>query len=250
MFALANNQKLVNKFGNEMISKLVSSPNKADSYELSPSLCKIYENRLKIDFFNRENKNFLHFHYISPQELNNKETKLTLDRYLSYDPNIISLFNSQQAKSSRLNFKLNAYIDRLTISLNDDNILSASNQIEILRLTSRGISACLKRFSLSPSSSSLMNVQFKCRMLQLDNQMFENEDDIEPVLGSAQQFKYDFPVIFIPRDEFKSSAVSKFTKSYDQLRASINNSAIFLDVKVFLSFLIIFLTSKSKLKSL
>jgi vacuolar protein sorting-associated protein 13B len=226
MFALANNKKLENKIGH-----LISN----DVYELSPSLCKIYEKSLIIDFFNKENKSYLKFNYTSPVELNesNKETKFTIERHLfaDNDPNKNQLKNQL---TSKLNFRLNAHVERFTLALNDDNILSSSNQIEILRLTGERVSLCAKRFDLV--TSSLMSVNLKCMNVQLDNQMFDNENYIDTELN-GQQLKYDFPVIFLPREESKAGGGSRFTKSFDQTRV-LNNPHIdsaFLDVKLILA---------------
>jgi vacuolar protein sorting-associated protein 13B len=65
--------------------------------------------------------------------------------------------------------------------------------------------------------------------MQLDNQMFDCEDDIESASttngpqnqqqNQPPQLKYDFPVIFLPRSEFKCPlSWPRFTRSVDQMR--------------------------------
>jgi vacuolar protein sorting-associated protein 13B len=227
MFALANNKKLENKVGTAIST---------DIYELSPSLCKIYEKSLTIDFFNKENRSFLKFNFKSPSELNesNKETKFTIERHLFAlnDPKQDQMFHKQL--HSRLNLRLNAFVERFTLALNDDNILSSSNQIEILRLTSERVCLCVKKFDLV--ASSLMSVNLKCMSVQLDNQMFDNESDMDAGL-SGQQLKYDFPVVFLPREETKVTNWARFSRSFDQIRAlkSVCSDSTFLNVKLILA---------------
>lgn len=231
MFAVVNNKKLANKLEHGVVS--------SNNYEMSQTLCKIFEKNLLVEFYS-SSKCFLKFNYSSCdiESDDNTPAKLTANRILrDPDTKVERDTNSFYSKTD-LTLKLRA--DKISIALNDDNLLSMFNQVEILRLTVDSIDVKFKKY-LTNASEWLYISRIRCSCLQLDNQMFANEscfDSSEQSNGGQQQtlvLKYDFPVVFVPRVIEKSSLKSyKFTKTIDQIRKSpsVNN---FLDISLVLA---------------
>jgi hypothetical protein len=242
MFGLAYNKKLDTKLNISHASHF--------AYELSPNLSKIYETNFEIDFFNRENRSKMcTFFYLSPENdqfqslSSDNQTKLRIDRFLSTEDRNSFKFHSKIVENkSEISITLNACIDRLTLALNDDDYLSNVHQTEILRLTSENIHLRMKQYLLGDNldKNTLVTVKMKCQNLQLDNQLFDNEEIVQ-IEENNIQLKYDFPVIFLPREEFlldlqKTKKKIRFTKSFDIFR-DVNlddNFSSFIAVKFIL----------------
>ena len=199
MFGLVNNSKL---------DKYDLVIDRQKPFELSPNLCRLYENNFEVGL---EIKTKLKFNYLGNQ-LDNLN-QINVHRHLT-DRSKDELFSSllladEPAKPDfYTDFRINLNIDRLTLALNDD-YLSQTYQTEILRLTSDCFNLNVKQLKskheradsvLGKQLDKQLIVYLNCQHFQLDNQMFDldqnNSDDNLAV--SAQ--KYDFPVIFIPRE--------------------------------------------------
>ena len=210
-------------------------------FDLSPNLCRLYETKHEITFEYDKNTKL---YYSAPP---NSSNQLNANRFITNNHNEFqnyldqfSIFTSTRCLT-KSKFRLNLNIDCLTLALNDD----CSSQIyltEILRLRSDKIS-----FSVDKSNQN-MNEQFfvkaSCQHLQLDNQLFSMDETIfydnTDLTKSAQ--KFDFPVIFIPRDNGSNNLNRKstinFFKSHDSLRYNknfrTNDSKKFAELKIVL----------------
>jgi hypothetical protein len=147
MFAVANNKRLEGRLG---------GGSSLEPYELSPSLCRVYERSLQIDFFNKENKNVVKFEYVAPDAIDESDrtTRVTVERRLISSWTLTNRQAVAKASAaSRLGLKLSACVDKITVALNDDNVLSNVQQIEVLRLTTERVCLSLKRFDLASGKS-------------------------------------------------------------------------------------------------
>ena len=184
---------------------LVSDKNKKNfnfdgkPFELSPNLCRMYDSNFEVGF---ERKHLPTFYYLG----NSLDTlnQVNVNRYLTHENSEVFFGNKTKAQFfNQLKVKLS--IERLTLALNDD-YLSQVYQTEIVRLTCDCLSLGVEQLKLSGQDSSFsgqqlhrkMLVNMSCTHFQLDNQMFDLELD-----ESFSSQKYDFPVIFLPREVSK-----------------------------------------------
>ena len=163
---------------------------------LSQTLCKIYDEKLKVVFDQDQ------FFYLRQN---------STIRVLSHEEDLEENFIDQTLFQK---FLLNLNINRLTLAINDD-LVSNFNQVEVLRLSID---------KLQVKMNQNLEVKINLFHLQLDNQMYDNE-------------KYDFPVIFIPREMncLKSSSIN-FSSVYPLDKN--NNSYLFepfLNIKLSLN---------------
>ena len=151
--------------------------------ELSPNMCRLYESQFEISF---EHDLTLKLNYLAGEleEASNVSNRFITDNYTD-------TLNPTNPTGSSTQFKFGLNIERLTLALNDD-YKSRTCQTEILRLTSDQVCVCFQRDSVQPAQ-----LEFSCSHLQLDNQMFDSEEQSPGVSLLTQ--KYDFPVIFMPR---------------------------------------------------
>ena len=167
---------------NEQVFLMVAVMREAQ-LELSPNMCRLYESQFEISF---EHDLTLKLRYLEGElvEASNVSNRFITDNYTDK----LNLTNSTRS-SSQIMLSIN--IERLTLALNDD-YKSRTCQTEILRLTSDQVCMGFQRDSVQPAQ-----LVFSCSHLQLDNQMFDSEEQPPGMSFSTQ--KYDFPVIFMPR---------------------------------------------------
>jgi hypothetical protein len=228
-----------------MFGRINSSTN---SYELSNSMCKIYQSKdhhFKISFVQEPPLNLF---YLTLENDKQQEPPI-YHILLNNDNNTIEKLTTKSdairqitLPSFPFNFKLELNVGRLTIALNDD-YKSEINQTEILRLTSDFLNINLER-----QSTQVVLLETSCAHLQLDNQMFDlNDENCENRLLLNLKQKYDFPVIFLPSaiKNLSSETIKlfdfPFIKNYkynsfnsnEQLRFSDNlNDPKFLKLKL------------------
>ena len=183
---------------NEQVFFMFAVSNSSDgALNLSQNLCKIYENQFEIRFENLAEK----LYYVADESESNQ---LIQTRIIS--ESLQSESNSVTRKSVQTKVKTSVNIERLTFALNDDH-LSQLYQTEILRVT-------LDETNLGVSIVDGIEIDFGCSHFQLDNQMFDLDSVEDNEFNKVAQ-KYDFPVIFIPRQRNRRQITN--SRNYYQL---------------------------------
>ncbi len=147
----------------------------ADQSHISPNMCRIYDTDFLIGFEHDSNIRLAYSADCSNEYV----------RFICLFEAINALSTDGQLNLRTENdFKLNLNIERVTVALNDD-FSSEMYQTEILYLTVDSI-----EFEFETNLTGL-SMAITCQHIQLDNQMFDL---------TQNQHKYDFPVVFIPRN--------------------------------------------------
>lgn len=149
---------------------------------------------------------------------------------------------------------VNLHVERITFALNDDH-QSQSQQTEILRLTIYngllGIDFSLAQVN-TPSGllkhDQSLGISLKCTHFQLDNQMFDLDEDDQNELNELNKraLKYDFPVILLPRDTTAAanlqrnitttSSLFNYYRSFDNFtlldRLAVADTSYFAEIRM------------------
>lgn len=165
---------------------------------------------------------------LCPIESTPYQNELTQIRYVTNAMSFNSIQSQQQA-FTKLKTTLN--VERLTFALNDDH-LSQLYQTEILRMTLDNLA-----FDVQMESANSLKIETSVGHIQLDNQMFDLDAIKDNEFSKVAQ-KYDFPVIFVPRERLLTKDKSKELRNYYQSldyfrsRSSIHAEASFMSVKL------------------
>jgi hypothetical protein len=184
-------------------------------FRMSPSLCRMYDESFEIIFEDNNVKSKLYY-FAPPSSLTINEeesyrlrpvrliTELNRSMFIA-KYKLAESFNylSHLVDSKQLKMNMNFSIQHLTLALNDDEHLSQTRQIELLRLSGEFVNLKMKK-----ANANDLYINFNCEHLQLDNQMYALSNQEKEVYDTENAHKYDFPVIFMPR-EYRTQEASR-----------------------------------------